>query len=240
MMFKPVNTDRISQSIIDQIKEAIFQKKLRVGDKLPSERMLMEQFGTSRVTVREALRTLEYSGILEITRGVDGGAFVRDPHTKFVSNFLQDMFSMGNIKVSHLTEARLAIEPSSARLACERIQESFLERIRQNISAARESLTKKEHVEVRLLNLEFHRIVAQASENPVILFMMESMMDIMEKNVASIRISYETQQDTVDFHEKMYRAMKNHDPKEAQDLMLKDIRYIQKALEISNKEPSAR
>jgi len=63
-MFKSVRTDRISQAIIDQIKEVIFQKKLTIGDKLPSERQLMEQFETSRVTVREALRTLEYSGIL--------------------------------------------------------------------------------------------------------------------------------------------------------------------------------
>jgi GntR family transcriptional regulator, transcriptional repressor for pyruvate dehydrogenase complex len=238
-MFKPVNTDRISQSIIDQIKEAIFQKKLRVGDKLPSERMLMEQFGTSRVTIREALRALEYSGIIEVTRGVEGGAFVRDPHTKFVSNFLQDMFSMGNIRLSHLTEARLAIEPSSARLACERMKEDSLEAMRQNIVETKKFLKKKEYVEVRLFNLEFHRLVALASENPVILFMMNSIMDIMEKNVASILISYETQEDTVRFHEKLYAAMKEGDAKKAQDLMLKDIQYIQKALETSNKEPEA-
>jgi GntR family transcriptional regulator, transcriptional repressor for pyruvate dehydrogenase complex len=238
-MFKPVHTDRISQAIVEQIKEAIFQKRLRSGDKLPSERLLMEQFGTSRVTVREALRALEYSGILEITRGVEGGAFVRDPHTKFVNNFLQDMFSMGNIRLSHLTEARLAIEPSSARLACERMKEEALEEIRQNIEETRKFLEKKEHVEVRLLNLEFHRLVAQASENPVIFFMLDSIMDIMEKNVASILISYETQEDTVRFHEKLHAAMKDRDARKAQDLMLKDIQYIQKALETSNKEPEA-
>ncbi len=240
MMFKPVNTDRISLAIVDQIKEAIFQKRLSVGDKLPSERQLMEQFGTSRVTVREALRTLEYTGILEITRGVEGGAFVRDPHTKFVNNFLQDMFSMGNIRVSHLTEARLAIEPFSARLASERMKEDSLERIRQNIAEAKDCLKKEAYVDVRLLNLEFHRIIAQASENPVIFFMMDSMMEIMEKNIASIRISYETLEGTVQIHEKIHRAMKNHDASQAQDFMLKDIQDIQKALETSNKEPAAR
>ncbi len=235
-MFKPVNTDRISQSIIDQIKDAILQKKLKIGDKLPSERQLMEQFGTSRVTVREALRTLEYSGVLEITRGVEGGAFVRDPHMKFVNNFLQVIFLMGNIKVSHLTEARLAIEPFSAKVAAERMNEESLERIRLNIAEARDLIKKGGFVDVRLLNLEFHRIVAQASENPVIYFMMDSMMEIMEKNVASILISYETLEDTVQIHEEMYRAMKSRDAKQAHDLMLKDILYIQKALETSNKE----
>ena len=116
-MFKSVRPDRISQAIVDQIKEAIFQKKIKTGDKLPSERQMMEQFQTSRVTVREALKTLEHSGILEIKRGTQGGAFVRDPDVKFVNNFLQDMFSMGNIKVFDLTEARMAVEPFSVKIA---------------------------------------------------------------------------------------------------------------------------
>ncbi|MFH0799857.1 MAG: GntR family transcriptional regulator, partial [Pseudomonadota bacterium] len=125
-MFKSVRPDRISQTIVDQIKEAIFQKKIKIGDKLPSERQMMEQFETSRVTVREALKNLENSGILEIRRGTQGGAFVRDPDVKFVSSFLQDMFSMGNIKVFDLTEARMAIEPFSVKIATERIKEDSL------------------------------------------------------------------------------------------------------------------
>src|SRR3972149_8589145 len=124
-MFKPVHTDRISQAIVDQIKDAVFQKRLKVGDKLPPDRQLMEQFEASRVTVREALRTLEHSGILEIKRGVEGGAFVRDPHTKFVKSFLQDMFSMGNIKTGNLTEVRLALEPFMTKVATERMEASL-------------------------------------------------------------------------------------------------------------------
>ena len=185
-MFKSVRTDRISQAIMDQIKEAIFQKRLTVGDKLPSERQLMEQFETSRVTIREALRTLEYSGILEIKRGNQGGAFVRDPNIKFINNFLQDMFSMGNIKVSDLTEARMAVEPYAVKLASERIKEGSLEQIKQNIHETKEYLKRNNPNDARLLNLEFHRLIAQASENPVIFFMIDSIMDIMENNISHI------------------------------------------------------
>lgn len=234
-MFKPVNTDRISQAIIDQIKEAIFQKKLRVGDKLPSERQLIEQFRTSRVTVREALRTLEYSGILEITRGVEGGSFVRDPHTKFVNNFLQDMFSMGNIKVSHLTEARLAIEPFCVKVAVERIKKDSLEEIRQNIHETKEALKRNNARDARLLNLEFHRNIAQASGNPVIFFMIDSIMDIMENNISSIPLSSKPVEGTLTFHEDIYEAMKNRDPEKAHDLMLKHVQEIQEALESEQK-----
>jgi GntR family transcriptional repressor for pyruvate dehydrogenase complex len=217
---------------MDQIKEAIFQKKLTIGDKLPSERQLMEQFETSRVTVREALRTLEYSGILEIKRGNQGGAFVRDPNIKFANNFLQDLFSMGNIKVGDLTEARMAVEPYSVKLASERIKEGSLEQIKQNIRETKEYLKRNNPNDARLLNLEFHRIIAQASENPVILFMIDSIMDIMENNISSILLSTEPVESTLHFHEEIYQAIKNRHPEKAQDLMLGHIQEIQRTLEV--------
>jgi GntR family transcriptional repressor for pyruvate dehydrogenase complex len=230
-MFKSVRPDRISQVIVDQIKEAIFQKKIKTGDKLPSERQMMEQFETSRVTVREALKTLEHSGILEIKRGTQGGAFVRDPDVKFVNNFLQDMFSMGNIKVFDLTEARMAVEPFSVKLATERIREDSLEQIKQNIRETRECLKSNNPTDARLLTLEYHRLIAQASENPVIFFMVDSIVDIMENNVSAIFISAESVERTLHFHEEIYEAITNRDPEKAQGLMLKHIQDIQTALE---------
>jgi len=230
-MFKSVRTDRISQAIIDQIKEAIFQKKLKIGDKLPSERQMMEQFETSRVTVREALRTLEYSGILEIKRGNQGGAFVRDPNI-IVNHFLQDMFSMGNIKVSDLTEARMAVEPYSVKLANERIGEGSLEQIKENIHETEECLKSNNPKDARLLNLEFHRIIAQASKNPVIFFMIDSIMDIMENNISSIVLSAKPVESTLHFHQDIYHAIKNRHPGKAQALMLRHIQDIQRTLEV--------
>jgi len=239
-MFKSVRSDRVSQVIIDQIKEAIFQKKLKIGDKLPSERQLTEQFETSRVTIREALRTLEHFGILEIRRGVDGGAFVRDPQGKVVNNFLQDMFSMGNIKVSQLTEARMAVEPFSAKVVSKRIKEHSLAQIRHNIAEAKECLKRKNFGDARLLNLEYHRLIAHAAENPVIFFIVDSVMDIMENNIEGIFLANEQVKHTLQFHEKIYDAMKSHDSERAYDLMLRHIEQIQTALEASDNKKRPR
>lgn len=230
-MFKPVPTDRISNFIIEQIKEAVFQKKLKPGDKLPSERQLMEQFKTSRVSVREALRSLEQFGIIEIKRGVDGGAFIRDPNTKLITNFLHDMFLLGKIRIPDMTEARLAIEPFSVRLACERITDNELERIRQNIQEAKECLDKGNQEDARLLNLEFHRIIAHTSQNPVIFFMIDSIMDIMENNISSIPLSVKAVERTIQYHQKIHSALKERNTSGVQDLMLKHIGKIQKSLE---------
>jgi GntR family transcriptional repressor for pyruvate dehydrogenase complex len=234
-MFRPVPTDRISQVIVDQIKEAVFQKKLNPGDKLPSERQLMSQFKTSRVTMREALRTLEQFGILEIRRGMEGGAFIRDPNTKFINNFLQDMFSMGKIKISNFTEARMAIEPFSVKLATERITEDSLKKVKQNIQEAAECLNKGNKNDARLLDLEFHRLIANASQNPVIFFMIDSIMDIMENNISSIPLAAKTVERTNQYHEEIFAALEGRDIRKAQNLMLKHIQEIHDALETLSK-----
>lgn len=231
-MFKSVRTDRISVAITEQIKSAIFEKKIRPGEKLPSERQLMEQFQCSRVTVREALKALEYPGILEIRRGIQGGAYVVDPTIKSGHNLLQDMFLLGNIKISDLTEARVAIEPPTIGLAVERVREEVLEQLKQNIEETRECLKRKNPNDARLLNLEFHRIVAHASENPVIQFMIDSMMDVMENNISSTSVfSAKPVESTFRFHEKLYQAIKERDSAKAQELMLQHVREIQRALE---------
>ncbi len=230
-MFKSVRPDRISQAIVDQIKDAIFQKKIKTGEKLPSERQMMEQFQTSRVTVREALKTLEHSGILEIKRGTQGGAFVRDPDVKFVNNFLQDMFSMGNIKVSDLTEARMAVEPFLVKVATERIKEDSLKLIKQNIIETKECLKSNNQSDARLINIEYHRLISQMCDNVLMSFMIDSIMDIMDNNITSIPVPLKTVENTLHFHEKIYSAIKARNPEKAQALMLEHIQDIQSSLE---------
>jgi DNA-binding FadR family transcriptional regulator len=77
-MFKSAKSNKISGHIIEQIREAIFKGQLKPGDKLPPERELMKNFKVSKATLREALRSLEVLGFLEIRKGVSGGAFVTE------------------------------------------------------------------------------------------------------------------------------------------------------------------
>src|SRR5216683_5912108 len=67
---------RVSETIVRRIKKQITDGRLVAGHKLPAEREMARQFKTSRVSVREAYRTLEEVGVLRIRRGADGGAFV--------------------------------------------------------------------------------------------------------------------------------------------------------------------
>ena len=83
-LFSPVSMGRISEVIVEQIRLLMRQGQLKPGDRLPPERDLCERFGVSRVTVREALRMLESSGLVEIRVGARGGAFVTAPSSNRV------------------------------------------------------------------------------------------------------------------------------------------------------------
>jgi DNA-binding FadR family transcriptional regulator len=146
------------------------------------------------------------------------------------------MFSMGKIKIFNFTEARMAIEPFSVKLAAERMTEESLGKVRQNIEEAGECLSKGNKNDARLLDLEFHRLIAQASQNPVIFFMIDSIMDIMENNISSLPLSAKPVERTNQYHEEIYAALKDRDVRRAQDLMLKHIQEIHDALEALSKK----
>ena len=78
IIFDPIPTRRIFEEIADQIRQRIYDGDLKPGDRLPGERDLASQFGVGRMVVREALRTLEEGGLVQIKKGSDGGAFVKE------------------------------------------------------------------------------------------------------------------------------------------------------------------
>jgi len=232
-IFKSIHSnDRLSDKIVDMIKEAIFTKKLIPGDKLPSERILVEKFQASRVTVREALRILQYLGYLEIKRGSEGGAYILDIEDKCFNNYLVDMFLLGKIKAADVTESRLAIESLAVKKATENVNDKMLESLEQNIKTAEDYLNKEKYADARSVNLEFHRILGEYSGNPVLYFIIDSIIGVIEKHMLGERFNLKSQKRTIDRHKKIYSALQNRDSEKAEELIKNHIAEIQKSLEI--------
>ena len=127
MIFNQVRQGRISDSIVAQIKNAIFTGIYRPGDKLPSEAELKKLFNVSRVPLREALRSLEEMGLIHIKSGVTGGAFVAEMGTKLVSDSLYDADKFRWGPDNFTVTLWLLIE--SAGLSLERLYHSFIEKM---------------------------------------------------------------------------------------------------------------
>lgn len=126
--------------MVGQIQEAILHRELKPGDMLPSERELKEMFGTSRGTLREALRVLEQKGLIEIRLGAGGGAVVVDAPATPLSESLDLLIRLQKISLAHLAEFREGVEGTVAVLAAERATSADLERLNDLLRRAEEQV----------------------------------------------------------------------------------------------------
>jgi GntR family transcriptional repressor for pyruvate dehydrogenase complex len=178
MSFTPIRTRRVFEEVIDQFREQMRNGQLKPGDKLPSERELARQFQASRNAIREALRTLEVAGFIELQTGAKGGAFVREIDARLIADSMRDMLHLGQITIEHLTQARLWIETIVTRVACQRATEEDFAELETNIDLGVELMRQGRLVEKVAVNIEFHNILARATKNPVLILNMRLLMDL--------------------------------------------------------------
>src|SRR3984957_5061943 len=171
-IFRPVSTGRISEIIVDQIRALMRQGQLKPGDRLPPERDLCERFGVSRVTVREALRMLESSGLVQIRGGARGGAFVTAPSGDRVGEGLADMLTLSVISAADVTEVRMILEVGIVPLVCERATEEDLADLREICERSEQALREGNYT--MDMSLEFPTRVAAAAHNPAVSMLVES------------------------------------------------------------------
>jgi GntR family transcriptional repressor for pyruvate dehydrogenase complex len=119
--FRPIRQTRVSEEVTEQIKQCILLGDFKAGDKLPTERELMEEFQVSRVAIREALRALENSGFVATRQGASGGTYVIDLSFENLSSAFIDLFLAEKISIPEMFHVRVLIEPEVARLAAMRI-----------------------------------------------------------------------------------------------------------------------
>ena len=185
--FRRIKNQRAFEEIAEQIRQELAARRLRVGDRLPPERALAEQFGVSRNTLREALRSLENAGLLRLQKGATGGAFIRESSGDAIIMGLRDMFHLGAIRPEHLTEARVMIESIAVRAACERATAADIEALNANIAAAEKAAREKiSFYEQAAIHLDFHRVIARATKNPVMVIVMEALIDVMQHFIRAI------------------------------------------------------
>ena len=166
-MFSPVTVGRVSRLIVDQIRLLIRDGKLTAGDRLPSERELGERFGVSRVTVREALRSLEANGLITIKVGARGGAFVTAPTSAQVGEGISDLLTLSVITPAEVTEARQVFELGIVPLVCERADETDIAELLEICDRAEALLATDSRYSAEL-SAEFHIRVARAAHNTAI------------------------------------------------------------------------
>jgi GntR family transcriptional repressor for pyruvate dehydrogenase complex len=128
--FVPVTRYRASEAVVRQIEEALLRGELRPGDRLPSERELCEQIGVSRPTLREALRSLESAGIVQLRpHDPTGGAVVRLPDGGEFQRSLLSLVRFSQVTLADLIGFRMLTESTACWLAAQSSDRSLVEAV---------------------------------------------------------------------------------------------------------------
>ncbi|MCZ4589179.1 FadR/GntR family transcriptional regulator [Rhodococcus opacus] len=179
IQFRPARPRRAFDEIIDQVRTQVRQGKLPPGSRLPSGRMLAAQFGVSRNTVREAIRMLEVTGVVTIKKGATGGAFITPTDPISISRALSDNLLLTRYSLSDLTEAREEIETVAVTTACARRTDDDLARMEDLLHKAADLAARQDWNGKSKAIIEFHCLIGEATQNPIIATMMRSLMDLL-------------------------------------------------------------
>lgn len=229
-MFECAKTNKVSQNIVDQIRKAIFNGDLKPGDKLPSDKELMDNFGVSKGSLREALSSLEVLGLLEIRKGALGGAFVTEVDTKKAKEGFSNFFVFRDLSLKNLFDVRLILESHIAENAASLITDEDLQRLEQILRETHDALLNDLPLDYRKKEVAFHLIIANATQNPLLIFLMDYVESILLDAKEILNPDRDFSKTVLQAHERIYEALAARNANEARNAIVQDVRAVEEAL----------
>ncbi len=211
----PPKGAKLYRQIIDTLRREISEGIYPAGSRLPSERELVERFNVSRLTVREALIGLEILGLAEPRQGAGVFATGADAATDAAGEDL-------DIGPMELTEARRIVETQAAALAAQVATPDQIAAMEQSLldMESEESIDKSREWQA---DRAFHLMIAQASQNRVLVMMVETLWDMRRRSPLSdemlARVAAAGEKPRVADHRRILDAIRNHDPETAKAAM---------------------
>ena len=209
--FQPAVTKRASEIIFDQVRDMILRRELKPGDRLPSERNMMEMFQRSRPTIREALRMLERGGYIRIIAG-SNGAVVLEPDSRSIQQSIEEALQIGQIDLAEMSEYRIISEAATVTWACQRRTDKDLDALRAHLDKMAESVD--DYTIFITMDPEYHGLIAAAAKNTVSVLMNKTLGSInqnfMHQKLLSMSEAEQTQmlRRVHKMHEDIYEAIK--------------------------------
>ena len=207
------NTPRIFEAICEHIRAQLISSQLQPGDRLPAERTLAESLGISRTAVREALKSLENAGIVELKKGVSGGAYVKQGDPAVLTRSISDMMSLGSISLRSLTESRVLLQSSVIRLACQRAGPADLLALEECLDQTARLEDATDMMIRRTQIQRFYKLLAQATQNEVMVMLVDAVTEIT-LNMLS-RFAVAPRSGTLETHRLILRCVRKRDAETA-------------------------
>ncbi|MGQ9645463.1 MAG: FadR/GntR family transcriptional regulator [Thermodesulfobacteriota bacterium] len=222
-MFTTVKHTKISEEIVNQVKNLISEGKLKPGDQLPPERELIKQFGVSRPTLREALKSLIAMGFLQVNQAKR--TFVRSITSERIEDPLSRLIKTDTQKIFDLIEVRKGLEAWSAFYAAQRATKDDIRQLGAIIQEMKAAFEKGRSWEKE--DADFHLAIAQATHNTVQTHIMSTIYDLLRVSVARVFTDRGKIKKLIEQHCRIFNAIKNHASDKARERTLDHLNYVE-------------
>ena len=220
--FETIRRDKVYEGVAKQIERLIL-KKLRPGDKLPSERELAETLEVSRSSIRDAIRSLELMGLVEPRQGA--GTIVREISSESLVNPLANALKRKEELIGELLDFRKMLEPQLAARAATRASPDAISEMEVILERQEEKLHQGESGVVE--DSEFHYAIALAAGNSVVLKVLDTLMDLLrDSRERSLQVEGRPQKSLAG-HRRIFGAIKRRDAEAAKVAMRRHIENVE-------------
>jgi DNA-binding FadR family transcriptional regulator len=173
------------QQVADELRALIISGELSEGDSLGREPDLVERFGVSRPSLREALRILESEGLISVLRGVHGGVVVHEPDERMTARSAAVVLAARNVPLADVYEARSILEPVAARtIAGLRNRAKVVRELQQFLDGQRRSI--EDPREFGAANAAFHERLVALAGNETLTIVAEMLNEIVVRAVTAV------------------------------------------------------
>lgn len=222
---KAVKKISIVDSIAEQLMEAIRIKQFAPGEKIPPERELTVVLGVSRTALREAVKRLESIGLLSVRQGK--GTYVNEnaeQKEQAFRNKLRTLFSIGDVNIGDLVEARILLETKAVALAAERRSEEDLRHLEELQELMEKTMGNRS--EFLRYDIKFHNYIIKISQNPVLLRFALSIEDLLFEQTLRSVMTNENLKDVLKAHTKITKEIKAQNPQKAERTLKNHLEKI--------------
>ncbi|WP_433171103.1 FadR/GntR family transcriptional regulator [Actinoallomurus sp. CA-150999] len=212
--FQQVSPVRLYQRIVEQIEQAIVRGDLKPGQRLPSERELVTQFGASRPTVREALRVLESNGLVRSRPGDPNGPEILPFSSAGLTKEMTRLVQFDSMSMAELISFRMILDGSASLLAARLRTEEELSSMERTLAAMSDAI-EAGYEEFSKADVAFHEAVAQAGRNSLIEVCNQvvrgAVLSLISDKVAHARNSTALMRESLHHHQKVLEAIRVRD-----------------------------
>lgn len=221
-------TPSLSSQIAQQIRQAIMDGSLKADDRLPTEGELALRYKVSRPTIREALKRLAAQNLVRSRRGPTGGTFINRPSTTDLSDALTSattlLVGMDAFSMDDINQTRLLLETNCLQLAAPRINATQLDALERELAEQQnDALTPEQFC---ASDVRFHRQIAEASGNPLLSFIMFSVIEALQPISNMVTFRFRERSVIIDQHQRILQALSQHDADQACAVLAEQVAYL--------------